>query len=118
MSFSKRILFGNLPEDAPIRAKMARTVQADIEAFTVPAHGRPRRPKRDLAGRRWDTFWESARHAAIKELGIEHRNINEVPHFRTAEDRDRAHKAAVLKWNSRWEEYESKLSQQADSQVI
>lgn len=111
MSYTKRILFGNLPQDDTIRSEIAQSVRAAIEPFTVRAHNRPRQPKRDLAGRTRDPFWEGALDAAIRELGIDHRNINGVPRFRKAEDRDRAHEMAVLKWNTRWEKGGRKLNQ-------
>jgi hypothetical protein len=88
MNFSKRNLFGNLPEDDEVRAELACLVEASFEAFTIRAHPRPRKPKRNLTGSPRDTVWERALPAAIRELGIHHRNINGVPHFRTAADRD------------------------------
>jgi hypothetical protein len=106
MSLSKRLLFGNLPEDESIREEIAQSLQAAAAAFTVRAHRRPNRPKRDLAGNPRDAAWDGALPAAIQELGIAHRNPNGVPHFKTVEDRDRVHALAVEKWNTRWEELE------------
>ncbi|QRM34782.1 HNH endonuclease [Microvirga sp. VF16] len=108
MSFSKRLLFGNLPQDDPIREAIARSSQAASAAFTVRSHRRPRKPQRDLAGSPRDAVWEGALPEAIRELGVAYTNPNGVPHFKTAEDRDRVHELAVEKWKTRWDELERK----------
>ena len=56
MSFSQRILFGNLPEDDPIRETIARSAEAASALFTVRA--RPTRPKRNLTGMSRDPVWQ------------------------------------------------------------
>ncbi|MDG2571064.1 hypothetical protein P7L87_26270, partial [Vibrio parahaemolyticus] len=118
MSISKRVFFENLSEDDPARADIARSVSAALEHFTVRARLRPTRTKRDLAGGRRDPFWESARDEAISELRINQRHINGVPHFTTAEDRDRVHELAIVKWNSRREGFEDKRNQPVQSHQI
>ncbi|WP_262267301.1 MULTISPECIES: HNH endonuclease [Microvirga] len=101
-------MFDRHPEEDHIRARIARSAESVIEKFAVQARPRPRKPKRNLGDRRRDSIWEGALNAVIHELGIKHINVNGVPCFRTAEDRDRVHEAAVLQWHAKWDDVENR----------
>ncbi len=115
MSFSKRVLFDRLPEDDHIRAGIAQSAGAAIDAFPVRALPRPRKPKRNLCGSPRDSLWAGALDAALYELGIKSINVNGALRFKTIDDRDRVHEAAVRQWNARWDKVENRRYRPAQS---
>jgi hypothetical protein len=74
MSFSKRILFGNDPQDDDIRRELAEITTQKLIPY-VHKIGLRRRNKLGQKPH-WDPFWESCLISAAKELDKEYVLIN------------------------------------------
>jgi hypothetical protein len=74
MSYSKRILFGDDPADAAVRAQLEDKTRAHLAAFTFKI---PVRRKNPLPGPYWDPRWRVALDRAVRELAVRVVNIND-----------------------------------------
>lgn len=99
MSLSKRILFGDDPEFEPARAELAGHGKALRAEFTYRLQGRKR--WKGPGPQYWDPFWGGALQAAIRELDLASRNINEGVFFQSEQDL-RAAKARAEAISGEW----------------
>jgi hypothetical protein len=74
VSYSKRVLFGNDPEDEPVRAKLQEQAEALLRSFTFKI---PMRRENRLPGPHWDSRWPLVLQCAVDELSIATIKVND-----------------------------------------
>jgi hypothetical protein len=105
MRFSKRVLFGDDPQDDHLRPKLVEQARqvCDTYVHKIPT----RRKNRFVTSPRWDPAWDSCLTKAVRDLTISYRHITSQICFLSETDREAVrtkaeelHTLAVEQWNN------------------